>query len=68
MTFAHHNTNTEQPPFDEWGVYDPEQAGLSAVLQRVKSRGPVAPTGQAVVIKRIGRQIIELSAPPHRVT
>lgn len=29
---------TPRPPVDEWGVYDPQQAGLAAVLQRMKNQ------------------------------
>lgn len=28
----------KRPPVDEWGMYDPKQAGLSAVLEKVKER------------------------------
>jgi len=32
-------TNHQRPPVvDEWGIYDPEQAGLAAVLQRLEAR------------------------------
>jgi hypothetical protein len=27
-----------RPPVDEWGIYDPEQAGLAAVAARLESR------------------------------
>lgn len=27
-----------RPVVDEWGIYDPEQAGLSAVLNRLRER------------------------------
>lgn len=28
----------ERPPVDEWGIYDPDQAGLAAVLARIEAR------------------------------
>lgn len=28
----------KRPPVDEWGIYDPQQAGLAAVIQKVKER------------------------------
>ena len=30
--------STVRPAHDEWGVYDPEQAGLSALFARVDSK------------------------------
>ena len=27
-----------RPAVDEWGIYDPDQAGLSAVLERIEAR------------------------------
>jgi len=35
------NTNTQapvRPAKDEWGVYDPEQAGLAALFARIDAR------------------------------
>jgi len=32
-----------RPAVDEWGIYDPDQAGLSAVFDRIESRA-VPPT------------------------
>ncbi len=32
------NGRPERPPVDEWGIYDPEQAGLAAVAARLESR------------------------------
>ena len=31
-----------RPAKDEWGVYDPQQAGLAAVLARLDARDPKA--------------------------
>ena len=40
--------NNTQPPArpakDEWGVYDPEQAGLAALFARIDARGKPAAT------------------------
>ncbi len=30
------------PVVDEWGIYDPDRAGLAAVLQRLEARGQSA--------------------------
>lgn len=35
-----------QPFVDEWGIYDPEQAGVAALLARLDSR-PQTPTSLA---------------------
>ena len=32
------NVRPERPPVDEWGIYDPEQAGLAALAARLESR------------------------------
>lgn len=41
---------TERPAVDEWGIYDPDQAGLAAVLERLEARRRVAaaPNAQAM--------------------
>lgn len=52
-------TNTQtfsRPAKDEWGVYDPEQAGLAALFARIDARvnpagndSPVAATSSAAL-------------------
>jgi hypothetical protein len=37
-------TNVARPAKDEWGVYDPEQAGLAALYARLDSKDPKAAT------------------------
>jgi hypothetical protein len=32
-----------RPAKDEWGVYDPQQAGVAALLRRLDSKDPAAP-------------------------
>jgi hypothetical protein len=32
-----------RPAKDEWGVYDPQQAGVAALLRRLDSKDPIAP-------------------------
>lgn len=39
-------TTPSQPVVDEWGFYDPDQAGLAAVLERLDARR-AAPTDDA---------------------
>jgi hypothetical protein len=34
--------SNNRPPVDEWGIYDPSQAGLEAVLGRLSTRAPMA--------------------------
>lgn len=41
-------SNNDRPAHDEWGVYDPEQAGFEAILRKLtpdtpKKKGPAAP-------------------------
>jgi len=35
-------TNGARPAKDEWGVYDPEQAGLAALYARLDAKDPKA--------------------------
>jgi hypothetical protein len=47
-----------RPAKDEWGVYDPQQAGLAALFARLDSKDtPALPAPAAK---------IEISAPPAR--
>lgn len=47
-----------RPARDEWGVYDPEQAGLAALYARLDAKGaPAAAPPQA-------QEIAPLPAPP----
>jgi hypothetical protein len=35
----------QSPPLvDEWGIYDPDQAGLAAVIQRLEARRLASPS------------------------
>lgn len=34
------NRSPSRPAKDEWGVYDPEQAGLAALYARLDARNP----------------------------
>lgn len=54
-----------RPPVDEWGVYDPQQAGLAAVLQRLKGR-PEPRRGEATVRGR--GDVLELTRTRRRPT
>jgi hypothetical protein len=57
----------ERPAVDEWGIYDPDQAGLAAVLQRVEERriiGP-EPDARAMVRSMIRANDILKRAEPH---
>jgi hypothetical protein len=38
MNLRDKNISPERPPVDEWGMYDPDQAGLTAVLERMDAR------------------------------
>jgi hypothetical protein len=45
------------PFVDEWGIYDPDQAGLAAVLRKLEARTPAAPAidDRRVITSSIGR-------------
>jgi hypothetical protein len=34
-----HSHQSDKPPVDEWGIYDPSQAGLEAVFGRLLALG-----------------------------
>lgn len=52
MTFPR---SKARPAKDEWGVYDPEQAGLAALYARLDSKDPkaAAPTAAARLIAKV---------------
>jgi hypothetical protein len=58
-------TAIPRPIKDEWGVYDPSQAGLVAVLQRMKSRPPVP---EAEGLSTAKRTLLELLSERKRGT
>ena len=38
MSAREKTINSVRPAVDEWGIYDPEQAGLAAVIERMDAR------------------------------
>jgi hypothetical protein len=52
-----------RPAKDEWGVYDPQQAGLAALFARLDSRDAKAPAPSAAAA-----QTETPEAPPARPT
>ena len=42
-----------RPAKDEWGLYDPQQAGLAALYARLDAKDTIAPAPQAPVKKEI---------------
>lgn len=40
-----------RPAKDEWGVYDPQQAGLAALFARLDSKDATAPAPEAPAVK-----------------
>jgi len=40
--------SSARPAKDEWGVYDPQQAGLAALYARLDTKDKPAPTQSAV--------------------
>ena len=51
MPMSPSSSNDRRPTVDEWGVYDPQQAGLAALYTRLttapgttKAEGPADPT------------------------
>jgi hypothetical protein len=37
-----YSRQSDKPPVDEWGIYDPSQAGLEAVFGKLMARRPMA--------------------------
>ena len=42
-----------RPAKDEWGVYDPQQAGLAALFARLDAKDKIAPASTPVVTKEM---------------
>ena len=42
-----------RPAKDEWGVYDPQQAGLAALFARLDARDTIGPAPQAPAKKEV---------------
>ena len=42
----------ERPIQDEWGIYDPEQAGFEAILRKLGERDARKPTSSSDPAKR----------------
>ena len=41
------NRAVARPAKDEWGLYDPQQAGLAALFARLDAKDTIAPAPQA---------------------
>ena len=41
-----------RPAKDEWGVYDPQQAGIAALFARLDARDPKAAVAAAPAVKK----------------
>jgi hypothetical protein len=41
--------STNRPPVDEWGIYDPSQAGLAALYERLDVRRRSEPETKSLV-------------------
>jgi hypothetical protein len=39
---------SDRPPVDEWGIYDPEQAGLAALYQLLDTRRMKEPENKSL--------------------
>lgn len=50
-----------RPAKDEWGVYDPQQAGLAALFARLDAKDKTAATPPATAAKK---DVPETPAPP----
>ena len=42
-----------RPAKDEWGVYDPQQAGLAALFARLDAKDKIAPAAQTPANKEM---------------
>ena len=55
-----------RPAKDEWGVYDPQQAGIAALVARLDARAPKTITAPAPAVAREKTETVEPAAAPAR--
>ena len=49
-----------RPAKDEWGVYDPEQAGLAALYARLDTKAPIPKPAATAPVERKDTPIVRL--------
>jgi hypothetical protein len=59
-------SRTLRPAKDEWGVYDPQQAGIAALVARLDGRAPNAMTAQAPAVAKEKTETVEPAPAPAR--
>jgi len=65
MAIIHHSRSLARPAKDEWGVYDPQQAGMAALLARLDSKATkTAPVAGAPASRKDVPEPATLSARP----
>lgn len=63
-----------RPAKDEWGVYDPQQAGLAALFARLDTKDPKAAPAtpaqklEAIVAQKVEAQVEAAAPAPARPT
>ena len=55
-----------RPAVDEWGIYDPEQAGLSAVRERIEAKRKTVAEPTSFAMAASMRDANELTKKPTR--
>jgi hypothetical protein len=53
-----------RPAKDEWGVYDPQQAGLAALFAKLDTKAPAAAVASPAAKLEAAMDKIEAAAPP----
>ena len=57
-----------RPAKDEWGVYDPQQAGIAALVARLDARAPKTVAAPAPAVTREKTETAAPTATPARPT
>ena len=66
MATSNRSPKKTRPAHDEWGVYDPQQAGLAALYARLETKDAKAAAAAAVPLPAAKAEIPD--APPARPT
>jgi len=55
-----------RPAKDEWGVYDPQQAGIAALVARLDARAPKTMTASVPALAKEKTETVEPASAPAR--
>ena len=57
-----------RPAMDEWGVYDPQQAGIAALVARLDAKAPKAASAPVPAAAKEKTETVEQPSIPARPT